>query len=292
MFNPKILKSRPILVFGTYLLLTLGRYGAECCDLKSKRCCSKLASLDINPDRFCFYITHGLHSLKIEDVKRYVGVDLPDKNFIPTVSYDLNDTVYHHLPRMATKNTDGLSYMQFLDSHLSSPKYWKLRGETFGLGMLEAMAHSAHMHDVWTQMKPLYEKIEKSPPDGEACRCLSDDSNNGIFDALEVYRSLRWQNRQMVELSEGTDVVRIPFQWYGRRIFANSTCGSVKDHGYDGKDGSKTNQGSFHGQSFKGIQNAKTWNMWKAVLEKNLPRKEEIYQFAMYLYCKLRPYAK
>ena len=72
--------------------------------------------------------------------------------------------------------------MQILDYHFSNNNYWNVKD---GMGMLEKLAHDAHMHEIYSQLKPLYRKIEFNPPDAATCKCATDEINNGILDALK-----------------------------------------------------------------------------------------------------------
>lgn len=248
----------------------------------SNNCSSKMTSAGISPDSFCFHIAHGLHGLKTEYVKHYVGVDLPDKNFIPNVQL-MNKTLELHLPRMNKKNPDGISFvMKILDYHLSKSIYWSgahYRGP--GLGMLENLAHDAHMHDLWTQMKPLYKKIEINPPDEATCGCLLNEKKNGIIGALLFYKD--WLQRFDL-CRDGHTIGNGRNYCNGRNWWSPHTCDSVKN--VDQKNE------FIQTPSLPRIQNPWTWYMWKGALKSTLPDKDEINQFALYLHCKLKPYTK
>lgn len=268
----KIPRGPTILVFCTSLLLTLVRHGGECKPLNSKYCHNQLASAGINTDYFCFYTAHGLHSLKIEHVKYYVGVDLPDRNFIPSVQISSN-TFHQNLPRMS-RIPDGISFdMQNLDYRLSNRVDWKPK---FGIGMLEKLAHDAHMHDLWTEMKPLYKIIEKNPPDYATCNCLRNENDNGIIGALKLLQ-FRYSDGEYYDTGPSK----------GRSWWSPYTCRSVQN--------SYAITSTASGQrppSKPRIQNPRTWSVWKAALKYQLPNTQENYQFALYLYCKLKPYTK
>ena len=343
-----ILRIQIISGFCTYLLSVLTIKGGESCSLESKECCTKLENAGIKPDRFCFHTAHGLHGLNIEYVKHYIGVDIPDRNFIPTISDDLTKKdVVRHLSRMSEK-PDGLSFtMQILDYHFSNSNYWNVKD---GMGMLEKLAHDAHMHEIYSQLKPLYRKIEFNPPDAATCKCATDETNNGIIDALKMlqFRMNAFNSLKISPVGASNTSYERSFS-DGQRTklmekerhhwFTPFTCGEAKDHSkissralrllprYEfyyyyrpyastkTKDPFSSGREVFHHrqqrdtghersypniapespvkpESFPRIQSPYTWNMWKALLKSNIPTKDEINQFAMYLYCKLKPYAK
>ena len=277
MLPQKIPRSPTIFMLCTSLLLVLVGHGGASLFGDFNHCRSKLTSAGISPDSFCFHIAHGLHSLKIEYVKHYVGVDLPDKNFIPNVQVP-NNTLQWHLPRM-NRNPDGISFvMKILDYYLGKRVFWKPK---LGIGMLENLAHDAHMHDLWTQMKPLYKKIEINPPDEATCGCLLNEQNNGIIGALRIYRD--WLQRfdlcrdgDYYAFGNGRNLCN------GRSWWSSYTCDSVNNE-YPKNENNPL--------SLPRIKNPWTWFVWKGVLNSILPDNDEINQFALYLYCKLKPYA-
>ena len=266
----KIPRSPTILVFCTSLLLILVKYGGECVSPNYDYCRGTLASANVEPDYFCFYTAHGLHSLKIEHVKHYLGVDLPDNNFIPSVQISGNK-FQQHLPRMS-RNPDGASFtMQNLDYRLSNYVDWEPR---FGIGMLEKLAHDAHMHTLWTGMKSLYEMIQRNPPHHATCGCLRNENNNGIIGALQLLQ-YRYSDGEYYDNSKS------------RYWWSPYKCGQLTN--YNAMTSTSSGQGPPRKPR---IENPYTWNVWKTALKNQLPKPNENYQFALYLYCKLNPYAK
>ena len=68
---------------------------------------------------FAHNVAHRLHSISVEDIQKYFGVDVGEDNTIPTVNKNLSseERVLAHAPRTGYDNsftTDALKYLDLV----------------------------------------------------------------------------------------------------------------------------------------------------------------------------------
>ena len=133
----------------------------------------------------------------------------------------------------------------------------KLRDK--GLLSLLSFGHAAHMDDVWLKTKPLYEAIKKDANFNDSlCNCITMEKETGIIrELLNVAYQLRnWDSLRFVGPGIRPDLFSSKYRKIPR------------------------------------LTNSATWDSWKNGLIRNIPPEKELFNFASYMYCKLKKYLK
>ena len=202
---------------------------------------------------------HGVHSITIEHIDFYFEVLLPLQNDILTVNTNLTGRkILHHAPKLSNDNRPlSLSFktMDFIMSNNDNPNDFYFRGQT----VIENLAHAAHMDDVWLKTKPLFDAIKKdSHFDDSLCNCITMEKETGIIrELLNVAYQLR--------------------NWDSLRFVGPGIRPGLFSNKY---------------RKIPRLTNSTTWNSWKNGLIRNIPPEKELFNFASYMYCKLKKYLK
>ena len=129
-------------------------------------------------------VAHGIHSISVEHIKHFFGVDIPAENGIPTVNSDLNGPrILSSAPKISNDTKMMSLTMKEVNYVLSNndiPDNFYVKG----LSSIEKMTHIAHMDEIWSQAQEMYETLKSNPPSQFACNCISDENNNGIMREL------------------------------------------------------------------------------------------------------------
>ena len=160
------------------------------CDIgpKEMKCCDIMVQAGIKWESFGESVAHGIHSITIDHVKFYFDVSLPENNSIPTVNTDFRGRhILNHAPRLSNDNEiESLSMksMDFVLSNNDNTNEFYISGVT----TLEKLTHVAHMEEIWTKTKAVYQKIRKSPlNDDQLCECLTMEKEMKIIDNLAMF---------------------------------------------------------------------------------------------------------
>ena len=175
------------MMFGIVMCTIIGAALACPISFKTPDCCARMAEAGIELKNFNMSVAHGIHSLSIEHIKHYFNAVVPQNNGIPTVNTDFTgEDVIPSVPSI-NKDPEILSLnMQVLDfifrNNDDKNRFW-----VRGLSHVEKLAHAAHMDELWTRTKSVYEEIRRNPPtDNLVCSCITDEENNGIIESLKV----------------------------------------------------------------------------------------------------------
>ena len=213
------------------------------------------AGIDVNS--FSTSVSHGIHSITVEDINSYFDGKVTENNSIPTLNTDLKspEKVLPYAPR--TKTDPGIltESMQMLDFILRNSDDTKNDNFMFlGFSSLEKLAHAAHVKELYARTKPIYEAIIDQPPTNpQLCSCVTDDEKNRMR----------------------SELLRFNFWW-------GFPFSGFRDFGFFG------NYYARYGQDIPNIESPQTWKTWKNVFKKDMLNQKQRFSLAMYLYCKLK----
>lgn len=144
------------------------------------KCCNEMRKIGINMIMFPASVAHGVHSISVEHIKHFFGVDIPVENEIPTVNTDLNGPpILPYAPKISN-DTKMLSLtmkeINYVLSNNDEPDSFYVKG----LSSIEKMTHIAHMDEIWVQAQKIYYTLKSNPPSQFACNCITDENKNGI----------------------------------------------------------------------------------------------------------------
>ena len=152
----------------------------------------------INMITFSESVAHGIHSISVEHIKHFFGVDVPSDNGIPTINTDLNGPrLLRSAPKMSNDTKElslTLKEVNFILSNNDEPQSFYIRG----LSSIEKMTHIAHMDEIWIQAKKIFEGLKTNPPGSFACSCITNENKNGIKREL-VSLSRKFRNFRPLE---------------------------------------------------------------------------------------------
>ena len=215
-------------------------------------CCKVMKNSGIELSTFNDSVAHGIHGITVEQINSLFNGNVTEYNNVPTTNVNLygDERVLSSAPR-ANKNPKFLTpTMNMIDFILSN------NDDTHGflisgISSLEKLVHSAHMEEVYVRTKIVYENIISNPPkDPRLCNCVTDENNNGIMGMLDLYAS----------------IFRVGFSRYPYfRISRSRFTDTVPS-----------------------LETSQDWKKWKEGLHRTMMTKKEIYNLAMYLYCKLK----
>ena len=125
-------------------------------------------------------VAHGVHSISVEHIKHFFGVDIPVDNGIPTVNTNLNGPrILPSAPKISndTKMSSlTMKEVNYVLSNNDKPDSFYVKG----LSSIEKMTHIAHMDEMWFQATEMYETLKSNPPSPFVCNCITDENKNGI----------------------------------------------------------------------------------------------------------------
>ena len=148
-------------------------------------CCNNMIQAGIDLESFGKSVAHGIHSITIDHVKAYFDIVLPENNSIPTVSSNFQEGyILNHAPKLSSDNEIKSLSMKSLDFILSNNDNIN-EFYISDLTHLEKLAHAAHMDELWTMTKKVYERIRKSTSyDGRLCECLTMERETKVIGNL------------------------------------------------------------------------------------------------------------
>jgi len=219
-------------------------------------------------------VGHGIHSLTVEDIRYFFEEDFPVENTIPTVNIDL-DAEEEYLPYAPSfpskfKFPGGANYDRILS-------YAKGHVMAKDFTILELLGHNIHMSEMYLQGSKMYRDIKNQNIDlAKVCPCMVDEENNGIAEFLRIVAKTNKKSLYPVTSGarKGKSLAHerrgIPYVW-GDGYTRSSETGRKK-------------------RSLPIIpllEDDTTWrDYWRPNLLKYM-NKDEMYNFAMYMYCKI-----
>merc|ERR1712126_343990 len=112
------------------------------------RCCDEMRKIGINMMKFPGSVAHGVHSISVEHIKHFFGVDIPVENGIPTINTDFSNgpSILPSAPKISN-DTKMLSLtmkeLNYVLSNNDNPDNFYVKG----LSSIEKMTHIAHMDE-------------------------------------------------------------------------------------------------------------------------------------------------
>ena len=183
-------------------------------------------------------VAHGVHSISVEHIKHFFGVDIPVDNGIPTVNTNLNGPrILPSAPKISndTKMSSlTMKEVNYVLSNNDKPDNFYVKG----LSSIEKMTHIAHMDEMWFQAHEMFDTLKTNPPSQFTCDCITDENKNGIKREL-VSRSRTFRDFPPIQ---------------------------------------------------QRLTNSKNWKIWKNMMNYSMMSKHGIYNFSVYMYCKLIPF--
>jgi len=130
-------------------------------------------------------IAHAIHAMTLIDLQEFDPM-ATEANKVPTVNLyvsnvNVEDRVIDHAPLIEPKHHFHSCAMNTIDWVLSH-----MQSRDDGLGtnwsQIERVVHAFHMKDIWAKIKVKFDTMDRI--DDDACSCLLDTKNNGIWAKL------------------------------------------------------------------------------------------------------------
>jgi len=161
--------------------------------IRTEICHEKMVKAGIDMENFPFGTAHRIHSLTVQDLRYYFDRTASALNGIPTINANLlaETLVLANAPDVPSKFVSpSMRHLDTLLTHMTNAHYAVAKGtekdEHLPL-ILNRIVHSAHMEDMWSQMKPVFDDLVKNPPkDKTLCLCVKDDKYNGVYQMLQT----------------------------------------------------------------------------------------------------------
>ena len=278
--------------------------------------CEPARNAGVNMTSYAEDVAHNLHSLSVEDIRYFFDEQFPITNTIPTVNMNLTGSpVLLFAPsRPSVFKFPGGAAVDYILSNNDETDKFEAQGET----TLEEIIHQMHMLEMWHMTSKIYKVIKLKDLDiEEVCPCLINEEKNGIVEELTFIAGLLrdWLPYKIVDgkrtiplgqargsksfdqmfykrldkhqrqARDGTSFAQTGYQHGSNRLYKNSRTSKKYIEGeiYE----------TINGEEFQivpELKDSKTWNnYWKdKVYEKeSTEQKQRMYNFAMYMYCKL-----
>jgi len=273
-------------------------------DEEVKSCHQVFSDHGMNYSSFYKGVSHGLHSLSLEEIRYFFKADAPEDNLIPTVNTDFRaeNPVLYSAPLWGYNERFSSWALKIMDFFMlnDKPYFYETMSNT-----LEKLSHQYHMQEIYLRAAVLYkEMLEDSSLDDEFCSCANDIVLTGVLAELAaISKTFKYRARTGRKLGQchgdggGT---------YNSGSIYNNNGGSGS--GCRGKRSveteeeivrlkeeylNNTNQDTASALLRSGgwkpntVTGPKEWVTYSAMLYTSLPTQEEIKDFATFLYCKL-----
>ena len=236
-------------------------------------------------DTFVASVVHGVHSITLQDLRRFFHPAAPLANNIPCVNPNLSSAaapVLASVPSLPLSNPFSSAHMDALDltlSHMTDNDF-----DIRNAPPLERLVHALHMVETWELAAPFYTRfVFMKSKKGRArlsklCPCVTDVHENGIWRSLE---SLAVKMRD----EEGTGVWRYgPGASYGCRW-----CGGgnvllpVRQE--------REAEGIPTDRPTTNLTTEAEWEVWKVNLDMRKGMNKMLREMALFIFCSLNlPY--
>jgi hypothetical protein len=152
---------------------------------KDLDCTEEFSLVNISMRRFSKVVAHGIHSISLQDLRRYFNPNAMEENHIPVVDLNLTSStpVLPHSPALPPSPFTSLGFRiadQVL-SHMDDPMYGLKN-----FNGLERLVHELHMHEIWERARPYYTILSYSPAPAPLCECAIDLQHNGVMESLRT----------------------------------------------------------------------------------------------------------
>ena len=227
-------------------------------------------------DNFVTSVVHGVHSMTLEELRRFFDKEAPVENNIPNVNYNLSSAaapVLASVPSLPLSNPFSSPYMDALDltlSHMTDNDF-----DIRNAPPLERLVHALHMVETWELAAPFYQRFVRMKRKNEnkrarlskLCPCVTDVHENGIWRDLE---KLAVKMRD----EEGTGVWRYgPCASYGGFPFKASKFALIGCRNIN--------------QPTTNLTTEAEWEVWKVNLDMSEGMNQMLREMALFIFCSL-----
>ena len=275
MFRPSVPAQHIYtLLFRLCLIMVAVAIGAVSSAATGLESCEAAATAaGVNLISYAHSVGHSIHSITVEDVQYFFDPDFPIENTIPTANVRYGEGEKPVLASAPSGNSPfkfpGFAAFDFVLSNNDGP-------ETFlavGMSTLEKLAHQLHMIEMWSKASPIYKDIKARQVDkASVCPCLVDEHNNGIVKHLNyIYKELKdWMKHNTRDTRRNGRALDLALiTWYPNDRERNAKS----------LDPEKV-------YSMPELKDSKSWAFWKKLSMKNGMEDGELFNIAMYMYCK------
>ena len=253
------------------LVVSAGTVSSAATELES--CEAAATAAGVNLTSFTDAVGHFIHSITVEDVQYFFDPDFPIENTIPTTNVHYREDekpVLAYAPsRVSPFKFPGFASLDFVLSNNDEPETFLVNGMT----TIEKLSHQFHMIEMWTKAAPIYKDIKARQVDkASVCPCLVDEHNNGIVKHLNyIYKELKdWMKHNTRDTRRNGRALDLALiTWYPNDWERNAKS----------LDPEKV-------YSMPELKDSKSWAFWKKLSMKNGMEDGELFNIAMYMYCK------
>jgi len=243
----------------------------------------------MNYSSFYKGVSHGLHSLSLEEIRYFFKADAPEDNLIPTVNTDFRaeNPVLYSAPLWGYNDRFSSWALKIMDFFMlnDKPYFYETMSNT-----LEKLSHQYHMQEIYSRAAVLYkEMLEDSFLDEDFCSCANDIVNTGVLAELAgISKTLKYRARSGRARNDRYDSY-IEFRGRGKRsAMKEEEIVKLKEE-YLNNTNLDTAWALLRAGGWKPstVTGPKEWVTYSAMLYTSLPTEEGIKDFATFLYCKL-----
>jgi hypothetical protein len=266
--------------------------------------CESARRVGVNMTLYAQSVAHSLHSLSVEDIRYFFDEQFPIDNSVPTINFDLTSktNVLPYAPsRPSVFKFPGGAWFDYIINNNDKPEKFGSRGLT----NLEELAHQMHMLEMWHHASIIYKDIAtKNINTEEVCPCLVNEQKNEIFARIEEYAKL-FKIWFVTPVIDGVRTIPARHARCGLWTIDQGITRPTRGR-RDTEEADNAEELVAHGvvlQTIGGkkyqivpeLTDSKSWNSyWQAtvVSTKNDPdsikvRRQSMFNFAMYMYCKI-----
>jgi len=253
----------------------------------------------MNFSSFAKSVSHGLHSLHLEEIRHFFEPNASKHNKVPVVNKNLSSqqAILFDAPLAGYDEHFGTMALKVMSFFMRNdhPDFFHQ-----GLNTLEKVAHQYHMHEIYTAAVPIYNKMKENPPtDQDLCGCANDVAGNGILiEMATIARELKYYQSKRTPRAMGYDLSRYKFKRYGgaqrkkrstEEDNINPAQISALEREYLDNPTAETadkllEQRPWNGNTLVGPEQ---WVTFEAMLTTSMPNAEKLNDFATFLYCRL-----
>jgi len=237
-------------------------------------------------ENFSMAVTHGTHSISLQDIRYFFEKDAPVLNSIHTVNRDLKaddeDIVTDNAPDIPGDfNSLAMHTFDVALTHMDDKDYIQKSG------VLQRLSHHFHMHEIWGRAKVFYEEFAKNGVPQKLCSCALNHADNGIDQELtNIFLYFR-DNFNKPPPKRGRKLAAAPikdqadecYYWYLYGYWYYYRCRS-----YHGK---RSQREAVQQSPLPKLESSDAWKVWKEMIMKSMLGDEDVRKFALYMYCAL-----
>jgi hypothetical protein len=288
-----------------FILLAVTAAAVSAASTGKDSCTAAATAAGVNMTTFAANVAHNTHSITVGDIQYFFEADFPEKNTIPTVNTNLNkdqNPVLSSAPVIKSMfKFPAFASFDFILSNNDHPDRFLANGLT----TLEKLSHQMHMQEMWMKASIMYKQIKTRNLDtASICPCLVDEQNNGIIEHLifvaddlkdwmpepivdgnRQLRTSRRQKRADRDIGIAVDIDICGFSYSFRYRFSYRCQARPSQDDQSQRSGRALDLDAV--QLVPELKDAKSWNYWQQLLMNSMLSDDEIYNFAMYMHCKI-----